>query len=324
MVCVQLFAYEVDTHNSDKMNEIMGRQGADPNEMSQEQYIHLQANLQVRLIQRYALPIIESRAEVLPVFLAPEFFFKWHSGEPYERPAFLNSLEYLASLSSAFPTVLWAPGTVWWKEPYIPQKEGPQEPRDHAIVHNSALVFHNGRLLCSWQKERLSDIDGLRRGPEVWDRWDDHSRRILDDTQSPFFSVIDSHGRQLSCGIEVCLDHRSLQPQRGEHPDFGILRTRYCSQYENGAGVDLHILTAAGIPLQPENIVSRRGGVIVRCDGGSGASSRSECHLVRRGEGSPASALRQWSPQLDPAAVEYWGKDPDNRLAIYAPVRLNE
>lgn len=46
--------------------------------------------------------------------------------------------------------------------------------------------------------------------------------------------------------------------------------------------------------------------------------------LYEGGEGSPASALRQWSPQLDPAAVEYWGKDPDNRLAIYAPVRLNE
>ncbi len=104
----------------------------------------------------------------------------------------------------------------------------------------------------------------------------------------------------------------------------GAAELAECRALHRGAGVDLHILTAAGMPLQPENIVSRRGGVIVRCDGGSGASSRSECHLVRRGEGSPASALRQWSPQLDPAAVEYWGKDPDNRLAIYAPVRLNE
>lgn len=318
---VQLFAYEIDTHNSDKMNEIMG---GEVNDLSQEQYLHLQANLQARLIQRHVLPRMGSQPDVLPVFLAPEFFFKWRNGEPYERSTFFNSLEYLASLSSAFPTVLWAAGTVWWKEPYIPLKEGPAEVKDRVLVHNSALLFHNGRLLHSWQKERLSSIDGLRQGPEVWDRHDAESRRILDDTQSPFFGVVDGQDRPLSCGIEVCLDHRSLQPRSNGDPDFGVLRTRYCSQHEKGAGVDLHILTAAGMPLQYENIVSRRGGVIVRCDGGRVANPRSECHLVRRDEGSPSNALRQWRPLLEPTSVKYCGEDRDNRLAIYDPVHLTE
>jgi len=210
---VQLFAYEIDTHNQNVINAALCALGADPDEMTQEQYFTLQANLQRDLIVSQVVPKISDG--VLPVFLAPEFFFKWRDNLPYHRAAFFNSMDYLTSLSAAFPAVLWVLGTVWWQEPHDP---------DQAMVHNSALILQKGKLLHSWQKERLSQIDGLTQGPEVWDRWDMAETRILEETQDPFFIAEIPGGGTLSCGIEICLDHLTLA---GPPVSVGVLRNRY-------------------------------------------------------------------------------------------------
>ena len=55
---VQLFAYEIDTHNQDRINAILRRSGAEPDEMSEERYFHLQANLQRDLIKAEVLPLV--------------------------------------------------------------------------------------------------------------------------------------------------------------------------------------------------------------------------------------------------------------------------
>ena len=47
---VQLFAYEIDTHDSSKINTILSGKGVKPSEMTQEQYFHQQANLQRRQV----------------------------------------------------------------------------------------------------------------------------------------------------------------------------------------------------------------------------------------------------------------------------------
>lgn len=309
---VQLFAYEIDTHNQDVINAALRARGADPDEMTQEQYFTLQANLQRDFIVSQVVPQISDG--VLPVFLAPEFFFKWRDDLPYDRTAFFNSIDYLMSLSAAYPEVLWVLGTVWWQEPHCPGQ---------VMVHNSALILQKGKLLHSWQKERLSEIDGLTQGPEVWDRWDLAETRILEETQNPFFTADIPGGGSLSCGIEICLDHLTLA---GPPVSVGVLRNLYSDAHPNpdqGAGVDLHILTAAGMPIQPENIVARSEGVFLRCDGGNGANPRSNSVTITRVGSSPSEALRMWSPMMTPAVVQTRSSpNTHNRVTTYAPVAL--
>ncbi|MFD1344779.1 hypothetical protein, partial [Litorisediminicola beolgyonensis] len=284
MPSVQLFSFDIDTSDQTAINTILAGHGVDPADLSEEESLTLQANLQRDMIKAHVAPHVAH--DVLPVFLAPEFFFKRADTLPYRRDTFFNIQPYLNTISASFPEVLWCLGTVWWQEP---QKSG------QAMVHNSALILQNGRLLHSWQKERLSQIDGLRRGPEIWDRHDVAEARVLEASQDPFFTAAVPGGATVAAGIEICLDHLTLD---GPPVSPGVLRTHYLNAHPtgHGAGVDLHILTAAGMPVQPENIVSRDGGVFLRCDGGGGANPRIQALGVTRTGATPAAALRAWSP----------------------------
>ena len=309
---VQLFAFEIATHSEEKINAILRQNGVDPDEMTPLQYFHQQANLQRDLIVRHVVPAIQG--DVLPVILAPEFFFKWRDGLPYDRATFFNAIEYLKTLSGAFPEVLWIIGTVWWSEPHAPGE---------VMVHNSALILQGGRVLHSWQKVRLSGIDGLRQGPERWDRHDPAEAHVLVDSQTPLFDARLPDGSQdIHCGIEICLDHRTLA---GPPPSVGVLRQHYLAAEPDpaqGVGVDLHILTAAGMPLLRENVVARRGGLYLRCDGGYGAL-RSQCLEIDRDHGiSAAAALRRWTIAPTAVAQHAIGTDADNRLVVYRPTAL--
>ncbi|HEX4418775.1 MAG TPA: hypothetical protein VH165_12780 [Kofleriaceae bacterium] len=303
---IQFVAYEIDTHNTAKLNAILSAKGADPSEMTEQEYFTLQAN-ELRDRLREVTPQLDSTA--LTVFMAPEFYFKYQNGKPYSRTTFFNVGPYMEMISEAFPEVLWVPGTVWWSEP---------AKQDTMTVHNTALVYHHGKLIRSWQKERLSTIDGLNAGPEVWDRWELEHERILEATQDPFFLA--SHGMDtLHVGIEICLDHRTLD--RESPPSYGVLRTLYPKNYPEGRGVDIHLLTAAGMPMYPENVVARSGGVFLRCDGGKDPETRSSCVLVARSGNTP-DALLEWAPILTLGKPTWIGSDLDNRVAVYPPVTV--
>lgn len=309
----QLFAYEVDTHDASKINSILTARGVDPNEMTQLEYLARQVQLQAKLIRDHVMPRLQH--DVVPVFLGPAFFFTWRDGLPYDRATFSNSLDHFRTVSSGFPRVLWVVGTIWWKEAVTPA---------HAMVHNSALVLQDGQLIKSLQKSRLSHTDELAQGPEVWDRWDVASSRTLDKTADPIFTECTTSRAgtpDITIGIEVGVDHLTLT---GPPPEYGMLRTQYLEHYPSlsaSPGVDIHLVVAAGMPMQPENITARTGGAYFRCDGGLGAR-RSQSVAITRAGSSPSDALRQWDPITVDMTPTYIGTDPDDRLAIYDAVPL--
>lgn len=174
---VQLFAFEIATHSEEKINAILRQNGVDPDEMTPLQYFHQQANLQRDLIVRHVVPAIQG--DVLPVFLAPEFFFKWRDGLPYDRATFFNAIEYLKTLSAAFPEVLWIIGTVWWSEPHAPGV---------VMVHNSALILQGGRVLHSWQKDICQASTACGKAPSVGTATTP-PRRMFWSTARPRFST---------------------------------------------------------------------------------------------------------------------------------------
>lgn len=314
MPSIQLFAFEVDTHDGAALDAMLRAQGIDRDTMTEEAFFRTLADLQGTLIARHVPQGLPD--DVLPVFLAPEFYFKAQGGTPFSRTAFFNSLPYLAGLSRDRPDVLWFAGTVWWAEPHDTQQ---------MMVHNSALILQNGSLLHSWQKERLSGIDGLNQGPEIWDRHDPEAERILEDSQDPIFTATLPDGSTLDCGIEVCLDHRTLTRNGGTVLLPGVLRQHYLATHPpgQGAGVDLHVLIAAGMPMQGENVTSRDGGVFLRCDGGQGARPRSEAYAIDRPGPTPEAALRQWQPQTFAPACNRIPLMPQGALACHATIALN-
>ena len=307
---IQLFAHEIATNDSAKVNAALVARGLDPTSMAPLDLLRAQGAVQSDLIVQHVLPAADATA--LPVFVAPEFFFKAHDGLPYDRATFFNGVDALTALSRAFPGVVWCPGTVWWQEP----TKGGQ-----ALVHNTALVIQDGKVLHSWQKERLSAIDGLKEdGTEAWDRWKPEYAHVLVATQSPFFELPATAGQAaIAAGLEVCLDHLTLSS--GENPQ-GVLRQAYVGpQGPGGPGLDVHLLVAAGMRTQPENVVARSGGYFLRVDGGGGASPRSQCRKVTRA-GSPPTNLTAWSPTFVDSTPTYVGADADDRLAVYPAVDI--
>jgi hypothetical protein len=303
---IQFIAYEIDTHDTSKIDSILSAKGAHPREMSEAEYFTLQVNELKDRLQKDVVPQLNK--DTLTIFMAPEFYFKYENGKPYSRVTFINQIDYMKAISASFPQVLWVPGTVWWSEPHS---------QDTVVVHNTAAIYHQGQLIRTWQKQRLSTIDGLKAGPEVWDRWEVEHARILEETQDPFFQV--RHGADtLRFGVEICLDHLTLDKE----PSYGVLRTLYSKRYVQGPGVDVHLLVAAGMTTQAENVVARKGGLFLRCDGGSQAKQRSSCAHVDRSGDPPDEALRAWAPGLKLGSPTWIGDDPDNRIAVYPTVTV--
>ncbi len=307
---IQLFAHEIATNDTSKVNAALVARGLHPAAMAPLDLLRAQGAVQAALITTHVVPTADTTA--LPIFMAPEFFFKSHDGLPYDRSTFFNGVDALATLSRSFPRVVWCPGTVWWQEP----AKGGQ-----ALVHNTALVIHDGKVLHSWQKERLSGIDGLKKdGTEAWDRWKPEYAHVLEATQSPFFQLpATAQQASIPAGLEVCLDHLTLES--GTNPQ-GVLRQAYTGpKGTGGAGLDVHLLVAAGMRTQPENVVARSGGYFLRIDGGKGASPRSQCRKVTR-TGSPPTNLTEWSPTFVDSTPTYVGTDANDRLAVYPAVDL--
>ena len=98
--------------------------------MTQERYLQQQAQLQIALIRAEVMPRVQ--ADIVPVFTAPEFFYKWRDGLPYDRVTSINSVDFLQAASAQLGDVLWVVGTIWRKEPVTATE---------ARVHNTALVL---------------------------------------------------------------------------------------------------------------------------------------------------------------------------------------
>ncbi|MEG4940720.1 hypothetical protein [Microcoleus sp. F4-D5] len=310
---IQLIAYEIDTHDPTKLNDILQAKGIQYDEMSEEDYFTCQANELKNKIQGQVVKYLND--DTLTIFMAPEFYFKYRNGLPYQRTTFFNKLEYLQAISMAFSEVMIVPGSIWWSEPTKDARK--------VIVHNTVPILFAGNIIHTWQKERLSRLDGLNKGPQVWDRDEEDYKRILDSSQTPFFQINFKNDptKPILFGIEICLDHLTLDDPPNT---YGVMRTKYLENYQNlnqGVGVDVHLLVAAGMPLQKENIVARNNGVLFRSDGGQGMK-RSSCVKILRYGADPVQELQKWNPTLDAQTPGYIEQDPDNRIAIYPAIQL--
>lgn len=222
----------------------------------------------------------------LKIFMAPEFYFRpiGVSGsverfeqdigpfDSYSRPAALEIIEVLRGMfkDKGFEDWLFIPGTIFWSQPTDPRSPvehrvvGPRAPVD---CFNTATIIKGGAGTKedTWfhfvHKRQISTIDGAPV----------ENAAVLNQDLTP---ILASWGERKQnylplldfrrFGIEVCLDH---------HKELHTLKNVHLEMHKRtqtqiiSPDVDLHLLTACGMPINTRSVAAKEGGYILRVDG---------------------------------------------------------
>jgi len=285
---VHVISYAIDTFDQKYIKTDIA--GSKTKLLSPLPYFRAQADLMVTAVEKGMAELRKVGASSntkesstlessLVIFMAPEFFFKYYAkhevtlpdgsgrtiqkqieGGPYKRTDMIEGLEYLKKKLPKEPQLLVLPGTVWWWEP-SGNKEKPVR------IHNTMPVMCGGKIIHTWQKTNLSNIDGLNDTAEEWDRDNVKVRAVLDKTQNPVFPFTIA-GRTVRVGVEVCLDH---------HSELAVLKNAVADQR-----VDIHALAACGMGAEQSSIAAHASGLFIRCDGAGGRPEH-DCWKYDRG-----------------------------------------
>jgi hypothetical protein len=155
----------------------------------------------------------------------------------------------------------------------------PWEGKDYGIFNaylNTAMMIKGGGVDAPFHfihKKNISRIDG----PPM-------SRNVLDPT-SPYAKIFGNLKElgfdedefrvvkidNITFALEICLDHAE-----------GVVKQAYDSYKGPKATVDVHLVTSCGMQLHQENIIARKGGVAMICDGTKDDNSpRSDVRKVK-------------------------------------------
>lgn len=243
---------------------------------------------------------VGSDPHTLKIFMAPEFYFR-----PTSQPSTANEPAYSYDEYRAIKDVLrrtiggdarfehWlvVPGTIMWKwtrkDPSNSKRPLPQGVED--VYFNTSLYIKGGDLRRTSthviEKAEASRIDGLPTGrhgvppgpnapqkkatDEAWRRYLTPQKR-----RKHVFACDETN-----CGLEICLEHKLFGKygllkglsnhmlSRPEYPDWGI---------------QLQLLTAGGMPIEPASVAVKKGGYIMRTDGlGNGLCTGLQSNLCK-------------------------------------------
>ncbi len=220
-------------------------------------------------------------ADVLKVFMAPEFFFT-HPDRPYTKNEAYAILDDLRARSEKYPDWLFLPGTIWFADRHYQEavrtdidpktnqpvtrktfgtdgtaKDKTKVEDNYAkVVHNVAPVIMNGRILLTYLKVMPSTVDGLRA---YNDTVKDAEKVAVDlnagtpvalkaetwdrwvDVVKATLSKTEEHGFFVLNGISFGIEVCL------DHC-YGFLRETYETMFPGGNGVDVHLVVACGMP----------------------------------------------------------------------------
>jgi hypothetical protein len=269
--------------------------------------------------------------ETLRVFLAPEWFFTNKTGDrPYTLGQLHEAIEGLERISQKHPDIVLAPGSIRWARlepepaPWPPQSgrrtlweklfgsaETPP-PVETEALFNSAVVFYGGKMEFIYHKQHEgTDYGGNPAGRkqafvnEVEGDWSFHDWQTGSSTvgmakpgsepkpiatanalrragaPSNLFTI-----EGVDFAIDICADFGR-----------GTALRQYIDTHATGEGVDVHLVTAAGIAgqLNPQNTAARVGGYALLAEGGAMKSrpeGRSKIGKITAREGTLESGAK--------------------------------
>jgi hypothetical protein len=217
-------------------------------------------------------------SKTLKVFVAPEFYFRPTNPElAYTMDEYRRIKSVLRSTIDNYRALIdWliVPGTIMW----IMDKSDAGKSQREIDPKSTKVIYFNTSLYIKRysnpfksaqskviEKYEASHIDGLPL--------DKSAPKEYPEYQSP--AKIQKHLFTLDgvkFGLEICLEHGYGAPDPSKkYPGYSvrILKTFIAGNADSvyADGVDLHLLTAGGMPLNPESVVSKTNGYIFRADG---------------------------------------------------------
>ncbi|MEL6534523.1 MAG: hypothetical protein AAFQ98_03885 [Bacteroidota bacterium] len=208
------------------------------------------------------------RPEVLKIFLAPEFLFiptavkspaKYASYSREDRDVIRKFLEEMFN-TKAFKHWILVPGTTVWyhKLPKpvtieIDTSEKTEKTFKYTYLNTAYMVNGGEKTSTAMTKRFASRVDGIGHSlPQ--DLLSKEEQSKIYETFSDY--VLKKGGRSLA--TEICLDHGSKAVLK--HSVIKAVESK-----ENS--VDFHLVCAAGMDLNPGNVVAKKGGYVFRVDG---------------------------------------------------------
>lgn len=234
---IQLYAFNVRTNPPRTVGRVIGGDRRDAKSREEEIIIRIQALVKAATVLRKINGGANDPA-ALKILMAPEFYFRPEDGAyTYEEFLFAKEQLYAAGFAHhEWSNWLIVAGTIVSAEPHRAMPE--------YIGFNTALVIQGGQnAFVTYEKDQFSHIDGMERFIEGWAAatQDPYIRQYMFSNTKNYFSI-----DGINFGIEICLDH-----------GLGIMTRQ-------GRNVDVHLITACGMPVDWDNVM---GSVVFRVDG---------------------------------------------------------
>ena len=208
-------------------------------------------------------------ADVLKVFLAPEFYFRPNNAEKaYTFNRAINIIECLHELFSSEEWVDWliVPGTIFSALPAdakngslpVTMGNGQNINLAKAYLNTSVLVKGggSGAPFHYVHKRTISRIDGV---PQIesaqinplfrpsLEQWPELKQRLM---------KIDN----INIGIDICKDHYEAELK-------SVVRAWQQNEGAPAPDIDLHLITSCGAQVVPGSVAAKQGGFVMHCDG---------------------------------------------------------
>lgn len=223
-------------------------------------------------------------AQTLKIFMAPEFYFRPNNNDvAYSTQQYRAIKDVLRkTIQESFSNWLVIPGTIMWKW----NQDTPKRPNLllNNVYFNTSLYIYKQLLKQSSskviEKAFASDINGIPTGQhgnlnnwgistdQCWDKY-----HTLPKRKKHEFSI-----GGIRCGLEICLEH--ILPSPANTGTQGLLKsipeiTDDLLHFE----LNLHLLTAGGMPIDNLSVAAKKRGYILRNDGYSN-NPQTNCQRV--------------------------------------------
>lgn len=215
----------------------------------------------------------EDGPDTLRIFMAPEWFFAGSDGSPYSGSEIGQAIKGLEKISAKYPDLLLVPGSIKWSpgkgefakpetEGKKGKKKGKPETVQRDLIHNTQPVFKDGKLVHAYHKQHNGGDAPVKEAMPL----DVESQQPLKDYRQDQSVQPQRHtgattGRfdvdGIQFGLDVCADFSQ-----------GTLARELMQEDPEHGGVDVHMVTSAGIMGANNDLTAAKdGGYTLISDG---------------------------------------------------------
>lgn len=193
--------------------------------------------------------------DTLRIFMAPEWFFATSDTTQYNGSDVGKVIKGLEKMSAKFPDLLLVPGSIKWSPGKQDIPTGKKdEVVNHDLIHNTQPVLKNGKLIHAYHKQHNGGDAPTKQAMPLDVESSQPLKDYRQDTSTPVKRGKGATSGQFNVdgidfGLDICADFSQ-----------GTLARELIEQDPNHKGVDVHLVTSAGIMKANNDLTSAKDG----------------------------------------------------------------